>query len=76
MTNKEEMLKNKELIKQAYATFNVRNIEGILQIMHPQVKWLKAWEGNYANGHAEVNVYWQRQWKEIDPKVTPENYFS
>ena len=71
MMNEERMLKNQSIIKHAYTAFNARNIEAILQIMHPDVKWAKAWEGDYANGHNEVSAYWQRQWKEIDPKVTP-----
>ena len=69
--NEEEMLKNQLLIKNAYAAFNARNIDAVLQVMHPQVKWPKAWEGDYAHGHDEVRAYWERQWKEIDPKVTP-----
>ncbi len=67
----EKMVKNQALIKNAYAAFNVRDIDAILQVMHPQVKWSKAWEGDYANGHDEVRAYWTRQWKEIDPNVTP-----
>jgi len=67
----EEMLKNQELIKNAYAAFNARDIDAILQVMHPKVKWPKAWEGGYANGHDEVRDYWERQWKEINPNVTP-----
>jgi ketosteroid isomerase-like protein len=69
--NEEKMLKNQELIKKAYAAFNARDIDAILQVMHPEVKWSKAWEGDYANGHDEVRAYWERQWKEIDPHVTP-----
>lgn len=67
----EEMLSNQLLIKNAYAAFNARNIDAILQIMHPEVKWSKAWEGDYAHGHDEVRAYWERQWSEIDPNVTP-----
>lgn len=69
--NPENMLNNQELIKSAYAAFNNRDIDAILQVMHPEVKWSKAWEGDYAHGHAEVSAYWQRQWKEINPRVTP-----
>ena len=67
----EKMLKRQELIKNAYAAFNARDIDAILQVMHPEVKWSKAWEGDYAYGHDEVRSYWERQWKEIDPNVTP-----
>jgi ketosteroid isomerase-like protein len=72
--NEEKMLKNKALIKNAYAAFNARDIDAILLVMHPQVKWSKAWEGDYANGHDEVRAYWERQWKEIDPNVTPVDF--
>jgi len=68
---KQKMLENQELIKHAYTAFNARNINAILQVMHPEVKWPKAWEGDYAIGHNDVKAYWERQWKEIDPKVTP-----
>lgn len=67
----EEMVKNQALIKNAYAAFNARDIDAILQVMQPDVQWPKAWEGGYANGHVEVRAYWERQWKEIDPTVTP-----
>ena len=69
--NEEKMLKNKELIKNAYAAFNARDIDAILLVMHPEVKWSRAWEGDYAIGHDEVRAYWERQWKEIDPNITP-----
>lgn len=65
------LLKNRELIKHAYTAFNARDIDAILQVMHPDIKWSRAWEGDYANGHDEVRAYWQRQWKEINPRVFP-----
>lgn len=72
--NEEKILENQELIKNAYAAFNARDIDAILQVMHPEVKWSKAWEGDYANGHDEVSAYWERQWKEIAPTVTPVSF--
>lgn len=65
------MLNDRELIKKAYAAFNARDIDAVLKTMHPNVKWPRAWEGDYANGHDEVRAYWERQWKEINPTVTP-----
>ncbi len=64
------MLENQTLIKNAYTAFSARDIDAILQVMHPDVKWSKAWEGDYVMGHDEVRAYWERQWKEIDPHVT------
>jgi len=69
--NGETMLQRQQLIKNAYAAFNRRDIAAILEMMDPQVKWSKAWEGDYANGHDEVRAYWTRQWTEINPNVTP-----
>lgn len=63
--------KYQELIKQAYLSFNARDIDAILKIMHPEVKWPNGWEGGYVKGHDEVRNYWTRQWKEIDPHVAP-----
>ena len=71
MMNEEKMLENQELIKFAYAAFNARDIDAIIEVMHPEVKWSRAWEGDYASGHDEVIAYWTRQWKEISPNVTP-----
>ena len=58
-----------QLISQAYAAFNARDIPTVLATLHPQVRWSKAWEGDYATGHAQVRDYWQ--WQELDPHVEP-----
>lgn len=70
----EKMLKKQSLINNAYTAFNARDIDAILKVMHPEIKWAKAWEGDYANGHEEVRAYWLRQWKEINPKVNPVDF--
>lgn len=60
-----------DLITNAYNSFNARDIDKVLLTLHPKVKWARAWEGDYAHGHNEVRGYWERQWKEVDPHVTP-----
>ena len=67
----DKMYAHQGLIKHVYAAFNARDIDAILKVMHADVKWSRAWEGDYAIGHDEVRAYWQRQWKEINPNVTP-----
>ncbi|SOD93500.1 nuclear transport factor 2 family protein [Spirosoma fluviale] len=62
---------NQDLIKLAYKGFNTRDIDGVLNLMHPDVQWPNGWEGGYVHGHDEVRAYWTRQWQEIDPEVTP-----
>jgi hypothetical protein len=59
------------LIQKIYAAFNARDIATILTTFHPQVRWARAWEGDYAVGHAEVRAYWLRQWQEVNPHVEP-----
>jgi len=69
--NAEKDMHERQLIEKAYAAFNQRDIDTIVKIMHPEVKWSRAWEGDYANGPDDVRAYWQRQWVEIDPNVNP-----
>lgn len=71
MNTGELTTKHQELIEAAYKAFNARDIDKVFLTLHPQVKWAKAWEGDYAKGHDEVRCYWQKQWQEIDPHVTP-----
>jgi len=60
-----------DLIRKIYAAFNARDIAAILATFAPQVRWARAWEGDYATGHAQVRDYWLRQWQELDPHVEP-----
>lgn len=59
------------LIQKIYAAFNARDIDTILTTFAPQVRWARAWEGDYATGHEQVRAYWLRQWQEVDPHVEP-----
>ena len=62
---------NEELIIKAYESFNARKIEDVLDLMSPDVKWPNGWEGGYLYGREAVKDYWVRQWKELEPNVTP-----
>jgi hypothetical protein len=61
----------KDLIAQAYAAFNQRNIDAALALMTPDVSWPKASEGGKVIGKEEIRAYWTRQWSEFDPHVIP-----
>lgn len=65
------MTTHQDLINQAYQAFNARDIDGVLRLLTPDVTWPNGWEGGYVAGHAAVRDYWQRQWQEINPTVTP-----
>jgi len=61
----------KQVLIRAYENFNNRNIDGVLETMTPDIHWPNGWEGGYVNGYEEVRDYWTRQWKELNPVVTP-----
>lgn len=62
------------LLAKAYNAFNRRDISAVLLLMHPQVHWPNGWEGGYVKGHNGVADCWRRQWKGIDPNVTPTSF--
>jgi hypothetical protein len=59
------------LLRRCYSAFNVRDLEGALVLMHPDVTWANGWEGGWVTGRDGVRDYWQRQWAAIDPHVDP-----
>jgi hypothetical protein len=63
-----------DLIRKIYAAFNARDIPAILVMFDPQVRWSRAWEGDYAIGHEQVRDYWLRQWQELNPHVEPSGF--
>jgi hypothetical protein len=63
-----------DLIRKVYAAFNARDIPTILATFAPQVRWSRAWEGDYATGHEQVRAYWLRQWQELNPHVEPTGF--
>jgi ketosteroid isomerase-like protein len=61
-----------DLIPALYRAFNEREIESVLELMHPDVDWPNAWEGGRVHGREAVRAYWTRQFKEISGQVEPE----
>jgi hypothetical protein len=60
-----------ELLKEAYAAFNRRDIDGVLALMRADVDWPNGMEGGRVHGREEVRAYWTRQWAVVDPDVEP-----
>jgi nuclear transport factor 2 (NTF2) superfamily protein len=58
-------------IKSLYEAFNAREIDRALAAMQPDVDWPNGWEGGRVHGREAVRDYWTRQWKVLDPVVTP-----
>lgn len=74
MTN--QSAKDIELLRAAYAAFNVRDIGAALALMTADVTWPKAFKGGFVEGPDEVRAYWTEQWSEIDPHVEPVAFYS
>jgi hypothetical protein len=61
----------RQLLEDAYAAFNARDMASALSAMHPDVEWPNGMEGGTVRGHDGVRHYWTRQWTAIDPHVDP-----
>ena len=62
------------VLERTYAAFNVRDIDTVLIVLHPNVIWPNGMEGGTVVGHAAVRAYWTRQWTVIDPRVEPRGF--
>ena len=65
------MKSNRELLIAAYRAFNARDIDAILEMMHPDVDWPNGMEGGRVRGQENVRRYWTRQWGILEPYVEP-----
>jgi hypothetical protein len=68
------IVSEQDVLTKVYAEFNARNIDSILAVMHPEVKWPNGWEGGWVYGHDAVREYWTRQWQALDPRVDPVSF--
>jgi ketosteroid isomerase-like protein len=62
---------HEDLLRRAYAAFNARDIDAVLELMAPDVDWPNGWEGGRVHGRDAVRAYWERQFAEIDGRVEP-----
>ena len=69
MTHKDE-----QILRSAYSAFNARDIDGAVELMHPEVDWPNAWEGGRVHGREAVRDYWTRQFAEVSSKVEPRRF--
>ncbi len=65
------MQSDRELLTSAYANFNARKLDAVLESMHADVDWPNGMEGGRVHGHQGVREYWTRQWSMVDPCVEP-----
>ncbi len=64
-----------QLLREAYAAFNARNVGAALSLMTADVTWPKAFKGGFVRGPDEIRAYWTEQWSEVDPRVEPIGFY-
>ncbi len=63
------MSSNQQLLQSLYAAFNNRELETIISVMHPEVKWANGVEGGFVYGRDAVREYWTNQYKVIQVQL-------
>ena len=56
-------------LQNLYDAFNRREIEIVLAMMQPDVKWANGMEGGYVYGREAVREYWKKQFELINPQL-------
>lgn len=51
------MRSNRELLAAAYEAFDVRDMDAVLAMMHPDVDWPNGMEGGRIRGRSDVRDY-------------------
>jgi uncharacterized protein YndB with AHSA1/START domain len=63
------MSSNQQLLQSLYEAFNNRELETIISVMHPDVKWANGVEGGFVYGRDAVREYWTNQYKVIQVQL-------
>ncbi len=60
---------NKQFLQNIYDAFNKREIETIIPLLRPDVKWANGLEGGFVHGRDAVREYWTNQFNDIQPEL-------
>jgi ketosteroid isomerase-like protein len=60
---------NQQFLQNLYDAFNKREIETIISLMRPDVKWANGLEGGFVYGRDQVREYWTNQFMNIQPQL-------
>lgn len=63
------MSANQKFLQNLYDAFNRREIETMISLMRPDVKWANGLEGGFIYGRDAVREYWTEQFKNIQPEL-------
>jgi hypothetical protein len=65
------MSPNQQFLQNLYEAFNNYELETIISVMHPDVKWANGVEGGFVYGRDAVREYWTNQYKVIQVQLEP-----
>ncbi len=68
------MSSNQQFLQNLYEAFNKGEIETIISVMHPEVKWANGVEGGFVYGRDAVREYWTNQYKVIQVQLETLNF--
>ena len=60
---------DRQFLQNLYQAFNKGEIETIISVMHPDVKWANGVEGGFVYGRDAVREYWTNQYKVIQVQL-------
>jgi hypothetical protein len=63
------MSSDRQFLQNLYDAFNKRQLETIISVMHPDVKWANGVEGGFVYGRDAVREYWANQYKVIQVQL-------
>lgn len=64
----------RQFLQNLYEAFNKREIEKIISVMRPDVKWANGMEGGFVHGRDNVREYWRNQFEIIRGQLEPLEY--
>jgi hypothetical protein len=63
------MNRDQQFLQNLYEAFNKREIEMVISLIHPNVKWANGMEGGFVYGREQVRNYWKKQFEMIQPQL-------
>jgi phage pi2 protein 07 len=63
------MSPDRQFLQNLYTAFNKGELETIVSVMHPDVKWANGVEGGFVYGRDAVREYWTNQYKVIQVQL-------
>lgn len=65
------MISEQEFLQNLYTAFNNREIETLIALMKPDVKWANGMQGGFVYGRDAVREYWEKQFELLKSHLEP-----